>query len=288
MLLKYFLIFQSLVEVMSQLDRYRFIGKHLMSQQDENGKELANEFQLINPQLIQIADKTLLNGATYEINNIFPTVIRNDDVVTVSFYSSNPASSDWIGAYSPANVDITTTVPVKYGWCDEMSTYLANSSVAGAGTGQLTFNMTNLRSDIAFYYFANALSKPVLVAKSSQVVTFENFNQPLRPRIVATGDPDVLKLLWSSASSSAPTLQWGLLSGSYKTTVTAVTSTIEKSSMCGAPANTTGWRELGLIHTAEFVGLTELANTPVFYHFGDATTNDWSQEFKLFGNSALI
>lgn len=86
-----------------------------------------------------------------------------------------------IAAYSPADVDITTTVPVKYGWCDDSSTYISS------GSGALTFNLTNLRADVGFYYFTGGLSKGVLMATYSKPVTFKNYNQPLRARVVPTG-----------------------------------------------------------------------------------------------------
>ncbi|MBS0646966.1 MAG: hypothetical protein JSR97_10320 [Verrucomicrobia bacterium] len=75
-----------------------------------------------------------------------------------------------------------------------------------SGVGSLTFNFTNLRADFAFYYFTNSTSKPILVAMSNDKVTFQSNNQPLKPRVVPTGDYDVFNLLWSSATSTKPTL----------------------------------------------------------------------------------
>ena len=49
--------------------------------------------------------------------------------------------------------------------------------------------------------------------------------------------------------------------------------------MAGPPANTTGWRELGLLHTAPLTGMTALAGTRIYYSFGDSVTNDYSEEF---------
>jgi hypothetical protein len=49
--------------------------------------------------------------------------------------------------------------------------------------------------------------------------------------------------------------------------------------MSGPPANTTGWREQGLIHTAPLAGMTALANTRIYYSFGDAITDDFSGEY---------
>lgn len=257
-------------------DRKSFIGKHTFPRQTPKGKEAANEFQFIQPENIVKDSKYNAADSNYIINSVSPTVINNNDIITVTFNSLKPSSKDWIGAYSPADVDITTTVPVKYGYCDEADSYLTK------GNGYLTFNMTNLRSDISFYYFTNGVSKPVLVASSSQYVTFKNINEPLRPRVVPTKDYDVFSLLWSSATSSAPTLKWGTEKGVYKNVVTADTTSVDKSSICGAPANTIGWRELGLIHSANLVGMTVLANQKIYYIFGDEKTNDFSTEKTFF------
>ena len=56
--------------------------------------------------------------------------------------------------------------------------------------------------------------------------------------------------------------------------------------MCGKPANSTGWRELGLIHTAILKDLTEYAGLPIYYTFGDADTNDYSEEMIFYVPSA--
>jgi hypothetical protein len=108
------------------------------------GFQIANEFRLVYPENIVVASDST---DEYSITSVSPLLISNDEIVTVKFTSNRPASTDWIGAYSPASVDITKTVPIKYGYCNEVSSYLTN------GTGYLTFNLTNLRSDVKFYYF---------------------------------------------------------------------------------------------------------------------------------------
>ena len=242
---------------------------------DAHGREISNELQLIEPHNIRHAKS--LNSV--QAANIFtleasPLIINNDDVVTVQYFSSTPTTGDWIAAYSPADVDITTTVPVKYGYCDESSTYLSD------GTGSLRFNMTNLRANIAFYYFSNGTKYPIANNVSS-TVTYFNFNQPLRARISATGDVNVLDVLWSSFNSSAPVLRWGTSSGTYTETVPASTTTITQDQMMASPASTIGWRDLGLIHRASLIGMATLANQIVYYSFGDAVTDDWSAEHLL-------
>ena len=114
-------------------------------------------------------------SATYTITSVSPTLINNDDLVTVSFTSTNPQPYDWIGAYSPPDVDITQTVPVKFGCCiGSCLTGTPTNSYLTSGSGSLSFNMTNLRAGIKFYYFANSTVEPVMVASSSQVVQFTN------------------------------------------------------------------------------------------------------------------
>jgi hypothetical protein len=160
-------------------------------------KEISNEMFNVIPGNIMTLEqkrqeslrtKAAVDDGTYEILTVSPTAIDNNDVITVSFFSTNPTphtssgyDGDWIGAYSPSDVDITTTVPVKYGWCDEDLDYMKN------GNGQLTFNMTNLRADIKFYYFTGGTATPVNVNSSDTTVVFNDINEPLRPRVVPTG-----------------------------------------------------------------------------------------------------
>lgn len=235
--------------------------------------DYANEFELLNPHNIEKGK--LFATSAYSIDSVSPTLISNDEVVTVTYHAAAPLSTDWIGAYSPADVDITKVVPVKYGYCDEDGAYLT------AGKGALTFNLTNLRADVAFYYFTTSLSKPVLVATASQKVSFKNINEPLRPRMVPTGDYDIFNLLWSSATSHTPVVRWGTSSGVYTNTVSATTSHIDQSELCGSPANAAGWRDLGLIHTAPLTGMKALAGKSIYYSFGDQATDDFSKEVSF-------
>ena len=212
-------------------------------------------------------------AGTYTID-AWPLEIDNDDVVTVDYYSSNPQDSDWIGVYSPYSADITATTPAKYAYCNEDNDYLSS------GMGSLHFNMTNLRSDLAFYFFSNGTHYPINEAIAPRV-SFKNYNQALRARVTPTGNVDDLLLSWSSANSSAPMLRWGAGSGVYSHNVSASTYTLAQSQMLGTPAATFGWHDLGQIHRAVFSGMRALANTRVYYTFGDAATDTWSPEHIL-------
>lgn len=248
-----------------------FAGRHNFPIRDHRGRDSVNELQFIEPSNIKVQQ-----SKEYAILDVSPQLIKNDDMVTVTYKSDAPSSYDWIGAYSPADVDITTTVPVKFAWCDEDASYFQEH------VSRVTFNLTNLRADVKFYYFTNSLTYPVEVGDSNQLVTFENINEQLRPRMVPTGDPDVFSLLWSSATSTKPVVHWGTVSGEYTSTAAATTSTIDRSEMCGEPANTIGWRDLGLIHTAKLSGMAGVGGDKIYYMFGDEDSDSWSREYVFF------
>lgn len=217
-----------------------------------------------------------LEGNEAVISSISPSVISNDELVTVRFSNPNPSDDDWIGAFSPANVSVLESLPIKYGYCySQVPTYLST------GQGLLTFNFTNIRDDIRFYFFKNGTENAVVVDVSQTKVSFSDLNEPLRNRIVATGDINVLQLLWNSYNSTKPTLKWGLSSGQYDHVALAESFRISSSEMCGAPANSTGWHDLGLQHKANITGLKSLSisSQNLYYIFGDEETNNWSKEF---------
>ncbi len=240
---------------------------------------LANEFQLLLPENIQY-DVSTQNE--YKIVSVSPLIINNNDEVTVTFESKTPSDLDWIAAYAPAGVDIISYVPVKYGYCDEAPNYLDESS-PDYGKGSLIFNFTNLRADINFVYFTNGTYYPVVKDRSSVNVTFANLNQQLRPRVTPSGDPDVFTMAWSSYNNTKPVLKWGTSNGTYIYTVAASTDTITIDEVCGAPANGTGWWDLGLIHTSNFTGITSLPkDSKIYYIFGDEDMNTFSSEYVFY------
>ena len=142
-----FLLFVFLLDEAGSL-RQRF-GKHSFPQLTTTFEneviEPTNEFQIIIPQSI-----TISINSDYNISSVTPLIISNDEIVSIKYNSSKAYYKDWIGAYSPIDVDITLTEPIKYGWCDESSTYLTK------GYGELKFNLTNVRDDVIFYYFTGA------------------------------------------------------------------------------------------------------------------------------------
>ncbi len=277
-----------------------------------NHHDIQNEFELLSySEMKSLSNldelqRSLLNvdDNIWEITNVHPRNIWNDEMVTVSFTTSSPHHSDWIAAYSPADVDISTTVPVKYGFCDDF-----NPAYNITGKGTITFNMTNLRADVRFYYIIGGFNKNKTAVNNTNTHTdlkYFNVNEQLRPRVVPTGDYDVFNVMWSSSEATKePTLIWsheasdvpGFVSEPQSTadgkhtstsnievlrvsanavTVKATTDRIDKSEFCGWPANDRGWRDMGLIHSAQLVGMKKYAGSKIYYTFGDKSTNTWS------------
>ena len=155
--------------------------------------QFANEFKLIDPSKIFYNPKKVAEEKNSSITNIYPLIISNDDIVTVTFSSTEPFPNDWIAAYSPADVDINTVVPVKYSYCNTNVSYLQS------GLASLSFNFTNLRADIAFYLIRSddpVVPNGVVLNKYKSNITFFNFNEQLRPRITTTSSYSKFKLVW--------------------------------------------------------------------------------------------
>lgn len=266
------------VLVQVALCRAKFEFNHMIA----NGGLVKNEFQLVG--LVSMQED--LDNHLYSIVSVSPVSVPkrpcapNGGVVppmeiTVSFSSNNQSSGDWVGLYSPANADISTVVPVKLGYCSDSSEYLTR------GTGSLRFKLSNTRSSVAVYMFRGDLESPVAVDKSESIVTFDDDNEPMSPRISADHGSRELRLTWSSKRSGQPTLKWGPVSGQYDHTVSAHTSHFNRSSLFAGPAGSSGWFPFGATHSAVFRGITALSGKRIYYQFGDEATSDYSCEFIL-------
>ena len=250
--------------------------RHLIPEEILSLKKVENEFHLLYPDQF-----TTVIDPDYNITEISPMSINNDELVTISFTVQNGKqhSSDWIAAYSPPGANITLTVPVKYAYCDESPDYLST------GVGSIAFNLTNLRDDVEFVLMRGGTYQGIATNIYNESVTFNSFAEPLRPRVVPTGDLDVFNLLWSSNSSVNPMMKWGISSGNYTVDAPATAGHIDKSEFCTgwqSYATTTGWRDLGIILTAPMEGMKALANQKIYYIFGDEQNGGWSREYVFF------
>ncbi|KAK1295223.1 putative inactive purple acid phosphatase 27 [Acorus calamus] len=190
--------------------------------------------------------------------------LKNQSVewITVKFEHPNPSEDDWIAVFSPANFNATTYVPemgnpkyleplltsapIKYQFAKYLSPNYPNT-----GKGSLKFRLINQRYDFAFALFSGGLSNPKLVSVSN-VVAFSNPKAPLYPRLALGRTWDEMTVTWTSdydIDEAIPFVEWGL-KGEPQTRSPAGTHTYTRSSMCGPPAKTVGWRDPGFFHTS--------------------------------------
>jgi hypothetical protein len=140
----------------------------------------------------------------------------------------------------------------------------------GAGNGNCTFQVYNVREALVFYLFSGGTSNPTLIA-TSPTVAFADYSFPVRPRVLPGDTANDLKIAWTTTTVPAShTLKWGTTSGVYPNTVTATTATIAKSDLCGAPATTTGWMDLGVTATAVLFNIYATSINTVYYVLTDS------------------
>ncbi|XP_057777288.1 probable inactive purple acid phosphatase 1 [Salvia miltiorrhiza] len=184
---------------------------------------------------------------------------NNQDWITVEYKSTNQSVGDWIGVFSPSNFSSSTclpentrvgppylcTAPIKYQFAN-----FSNPKYTYTGKGSLKFQLINQRSDFSFGLFSGGVSNPKLVAVSN-VIAFANPNAPLYPRLAQGKEWNEMTVTWTSGydiDGAQPFVHWGPKGGPRARSL-AVTLTFDRSSMCGAPARTVGWRDPGFIHT---------------------------------------
>ena len=200
--------------------------------------------------------------------------------VTFNVSTAAPAYGDWLGVFSPSTADPKLTVPLLYIWLDDL--YTSNAGAyAAPWSGVLKTQLINARADYVAHFFTNGTgSAQTLVASSAPVAIAGDYNAPQRVRVLGTGSPDSLRVVWSSASgTSAAVLQWATApGGQYTVSVPAVTTHLQPSDLCGAPASGRGWRDLGFTHTATLTGLAGLAGRAIYYSVGDDSGSAPSRE----------
>ena len=189
-------------------------------------------------------------------------VPKNNAFVTVSWRGvAFPTENDWIGVYSPSGADVQSVVPVKYQYASLSPSHMFN------GSGSLNFQLINMRAAYDFVFFRNGTHYPIASAVSN-TVEFENVNEPLQAHIALGDVPNTMRLTWVTRDAEHPTVYWGTQSGGpYTNKAAAQTSTYTRAELCGPPANTTGYREPGLIHSAI---MYSLAPGEIYYYiYGD-------------------
>ncbi|XP_055809923.1 probable inactive purple acid phosphatase 1 isoform X2 [Solanum dulcamara] len=216
----------------------------------------------------------------------------NQEWITLEYGTSNPSNDDWVGVFSPANFSAATcdpennmvtppllcTAPIKYQFANRSS-----PNYKRTGKGTLKLQLINQRSDFSVALFSGGLRNPKMVAVSN-TVAFANPNAPLYPRLAQGKTWNEMTVTWTSGydiNEAEPFVEWGP-QGGQQTQSPAGTLTFDRSSLCGAPARTVGWRDPGFIHTSF---LKELWPNLVYtYKLGHKLFNGtyiWSPMYKF-------
>nr|XP_043616361.1 nucleotide pyrophosphatase/phosphodiesterase-like [Erigeron canadensis] len=218
---------------------------------------------------------------------------KDTDWVNVTLEYPEPSVEDWVGVFSPAKFNESNcyseagkspeapyicTAPIKYMFANH-----ATADYVKTGKGSLRFQLINQRADFSFALFTGGLANPRLVAVSDPI-TFKNPKAPLYPRLAHGKAWDEMTVTWTSGyniDEATPLVEWGW-KGRSKKLSPAGTLTFTRSSMCGPPARTVGWRDPGFIHTSF---LKELwPNMMYEYRMGHLIANGstvWSKKYSF-------
>ncbi|XP_020583862.1 probable inactive purple acid phosphatase 1 [Phalaenopsis equestris] len=185
---------------------------------------------------------------------------QTDGWVTLEYKHPNSSNDDWIGVFSPAKFSsavckpesgreeapLLCTSPIKFQYANYSS-----SDYTATGNGFQKLQLINQRGDFSFAMFSGGLSNPKLIAISN-TITFANPKAPLYSRLAQGKIWNEMTVTWTSGygiDEAQPFVEWGP-NGGDQTRSPAGTLTISRSSMCGSPAKTVGWRDPGFIHTS--------------------------------------
>merc|ERR1712196_271376 len=264
----------------------------------ESKLHIHHEMQLYSP------ENTYIDwNSSYEITKVVGVDgahihnLTNNQVVAVS-YKTDPkyASHNDFIILMDADESPTEKIPIKMAWCNNSrDTHYVNT-----GVGNLHINITNTRKNLTFYYLTNGnrnysfgngiygMQQPgesddpqywqYVVAKYSYNISWATDGEPLRGRVLAndTRNSSQFTVYWSTgeAGKNNAALYYGFSSvkngdaDSYTYFQNASISSINRSSLCGAPANTTGWRDMGYIMSAPITNANWKEHPIIYYRFG--------------------
>ncbi|CAL8470701.1 g10243 [Coccomyxa elongata] len=183
----------------------------------------------------------------------------------------SPSIHDAVALVVPADVDYRETAPAKHKWASESPTHL------DTGSGSLKFRLLNHRADMKFIMVTNLTDWLGFfdVVAESQIIRPANPNEPLQGHLARTTALSEMLVQWTTRDMGKPVVRWGTRSGELSSTARATTDTYTRDDMCGGVANSTGYINPGLFHTAKMNDLQP--DTRYYYAYGDEE-NGFSEE----------
>lgn len=225
----------------------------------------------VRASLLNLARISVDLNDSYSISVTPNSALRDRDWVNVTYSSSSPSSDDLIILYSPLPTNFSAQAPIEW-----MSA-TADPSYLTSGKGTLQLQLLNMRDFYSIVLASGKETNPT-VRSISAPVTFANYNEPRGARLAGSGRRTEMRVSWMSASASfGPVLT--LMGGAGgNTSLPATSITWSASDLCGAPANTVGYRSLGFVHTVVATGL--VPGMTYSYVVGDSTGSLGPFSFK--------
>ncbi|KAM3571335.1 hypothetical protein VYU27_006628 [Nannochloropsis oceanica] len=139
-----------------------------------------------------------------------PVLHQSGDMVEVCVAQvpGADASTDFIAAYAPADVDLHATAPVKLKYLhEETSASLPASLYSSTGQGCVSFRLLNLRDAYSFAVMRGNVTSPLLLATSA-AVGFKEPNEVTQVHLALTGNDGEMSVTWVTRDTRAPVVQW--------------------------------------------------------------------------------
>eukprot|EP01132_Coremiostelium_polycephalum_P000616 gene616-765_t len=201
--------------------------------------------------------------------NVSPSVVQDSNTqINIAWSGLATATQyDVVCIYSPS----TTDPKYPNGYIS-----LSNSTTWKQGLGSISFPLLNVRSDYIFRIWTPGTTQPTIsittnvtlsIAATSNVVTFQNPNEPGKAYLSMTNDTSEMRLNFVSGTDDTPMVFYGTDSSNLDNFVTGTSVTYSIDQMCGYPANSTNYfKDPGYTHDVVMTGLQPL--TTYYYYYG--------------------
>lgn len=155
----------------------------------------------------------------------------------------------------PASPPFLQSAPIKFIDCSSN-----NSNFTKTGTGSRSIRLLAYRAPLKVAIFSGgyqADSVPKLLACSRSPLVASDAAEPRYPRLARTRMGNEMSLTWSSLDRGSTPAELFLSNGSVKPLqrVWSTVNTYKASSLCGSPADSSGFADPGFHHTVIFKAL---------------------------------
>ncbi|KAI3785860.1 hypothetical protein L1987_44986 [Smallanthus sonchifolius] len=180
---------------------------------------------------------------------------KHDDIVWVNVVVelAEPSEADWVAVFSPANFNASDCYSESDGDVRK-APYICTAP---------------LKISLLYFLLAGCIVNP---------------KAPLYPRLAQGKSWDQMAVTWTSGyniDEATPFVEYGWI-GQGRNLSPAETLTFSRSSMCGPPASTVGWRDPGFIHTSFLDNMWP--NTMYDYRVGHRLVNGsivWGKSYSF-------